>query len=328
MGKFRFANRASALVTVTVDTADTTVSLESGAGAFMPTLTGDDTFRATLIAVDGTVEIVTCTGMVGDVATVIRGQEGTPAGTFASGSRFEVRMTAGVAGNFVQRTGDTMLGSLDMAGNQLLRPNFAGAPVRFGTFHATYWRAESTPLDQVYTPAENAIYIPSNINANFDARRPGYMGRVIPNTQMFDGVVFNWYGDVNALPSHMKLCDGTQGTPDLRGLFILGWQATFGVGGTGGATTFTTDPAGAHSHGGGTVGTQLVPAHMPPLNIFKDIRKVESGNDDNVLWNMNVAYTGAGAPHAHPINIDGNHQHLIQGVLPPFYVLARVMFKV
>lgn len=337
MTTFRFANRISALVTATVNSNDTTVALEAGTGTLLPVLGTDEIFRGTLIAATGAVEIINITEVVGDVITVQRGQEGTPAQTFPAGSRFELRMTAAIAESFLQKTGGTMTGPLDMAGNALLRASFSGATL-FSTLHATFIRAGSTPLDQTYVTSENAIVIPPNVNANFDARRPGYMGRVITNAQMFDGVVFQWFGDVNNPPSHLKLCDGTQGTPDLRGKFVRGWMPTYGVGGEGGVpvdfgsptvSNTTSGPGGTHSHTtGGTLigranlaGDVVVDFNFPigaPSNI---------GFDPNNINRRIDKVFGGNQAHGHSVSQAPDHGHAVN-ILPPFYCLAFVMFKV
>jgi microcystin-dependent protein len=38
------------------------------------------------------------------------------------------------------------------------------------------------------------------------------------------GTVVMWSGDINKIPTGWVLCDGTQGTPDLRGRFVLGYN--------------------------------------------------------------------------------------------------------
>ena len=228
-----------------------------------------------------------------------------------------------------------MTGPLDMAGNALLRASFSGATL-FSTLHATFIRAGSTPLDQTYVTSENAIVIPPNANANFDARRPGYMGRVITNSQMFDGVVFQWFGDVNNLPSHLKLCDGTQSTPDLRGKFVRGWMPTFGVGGEGGVpvnfnsptvSNTSSGPGGTHSHttGGTLIGrANLASDVMVDLNIQAGTGGALNGDSPNRQLNKTF---GGGQPHAHSVSQAPDHGHAVN-ILPPFYCLAQVMFKV
>ncbi len=39
------------------------------------------------------------------------------------------------------------------------------------------------------------------------------------------GAIIFWAGDINTIPEGFSLCDGTQGTPDLSGKFIVGYGA-------------------------------------------------------------------------------------------------------
>lgn len=68
------------------------------------------------------------------------------------------------------------------------------------------------------------------------------------------GVILLWSGAVSAIPAGWNLCDGTNGTPNLTGRFIVHADAdaagTYNVGDTGGAATdaITTSSNGAHTH--------------------------------------------------------------------------------
>lgn len=53
------------------------------------------------------------------------------------------------------------------------------------------------------------------------------------------GVIVLWSGTLAAIPAGWALCDGTQGTPDLRDRFVKGSAAGQDPGGTGGAQTHT-----------------------------------------------------------------------------------------
>ncbi|MCK5614529.1 hypothetical protein KAR91_72360 [Candidatus Pacearchaeota archaeon] len=63
------------------------------------------------------------------------------------------------------------------------------------------------------------------------------------------GGITAWSGAIVDIPSAYSLCDGTNGTPDLRDRFIPGADLTFAVGQEGGtvnhAHDFTSD---GHSH--------------------------------------------------------------------------------
>jgi hypothetical protein len=344
-GRFRFSNRASSLVAATVSSSATTVQLEAGGGAKLPLLASGDRIRATLIASTGVQENVTVTLVVGDVVTIERAQEGSAASTFPTGSRFELRITAGIADNWLQRSGDSMTGPLDMGGFPIKNPVFNG-PTVFSTIHATQIRAIDTDPSLPYDPETEISAI--NIPPQASGQRPRYNGSTILNAAMFAGIVFDAFIDVNHVPAWFKLCDGTNGTPDLRGRFIRGWTAAFGVTGHGSKGAFMADdpfdPAGVnsspaadyintsivgdHNHGGATAPKSLGPAEVPGITVSTDRRSVESGGDYTVLDHiLSITHTGAGAAFAMGINPGGGHAHQVYN-LPPFYVLARVMFNI
>lgn len=50
------------------------------------------------------------------------------------------------------------------------------------------------------------------------------------------GLIAIWSGSTGSIPSGWLLCNGTNGTPDLRNSFILGAGDTYSVGQTGGST--------------------------------------------------------------------------------------------
>ena len=85
------------------------------------------------------------------------------------------------------------------------------------------------------------------------------------------GCILIWSGSAGSIPSGFVICDGTNGTPDLRNSFIIGAGNSYTVGQTGGSTSATltqgnlpnvnftttiTDPGHDHSYEqpGGSVG--------------------------------------------------------------------------
>ncbi len=64
------------------------------------------------------------------------------------------------------------------------------------------------------------------------------------------GGIIMWSGSKGSVPYGWKLCDGTDGTPDLRGRFILGADSVNNTGATGGrsSVTLTTDNLPPHQH--------------------------------------------------------------------------------
>lgn len=68
--------------------------------------------------------------------------------------------------------------------------------------------------------------------------------KLVPGAAIPSGVIVMWSGDVISIPSGWALCDGTNGTPDLRDRFIVGSGNTYKNGDTGGNATINL----AHSH--------------------------------------------------------------------------------
>jgi len=87
-------NNAAALVPDAVTSLATSLTVETGKGALFPILGTGDYFYATLINVSGNYEIIRVTARIGDVFTVLRGQQGTLAIPFPANSRIELRVTA------------------------------------------------------------------------------------------------------------------------------------------------------------------------------------------------------------------------------------------
>ena len=66
---------------------------------------------------------------------------------------------------------------------------------------------------------------------------------------MMPGMIMLWYGDLGDIPSGWTLCDGTNGTPNLRGQFVRGAWGALAPGSTGGAETHVHNFTGdGHSH--------------------------------------------------------------------------------
>ena len=134
------------------------------------------------------------------------------------------------------------------------------------------------------------------------------------------GLIAIWSGSLGSIPSGWVLCNGQNGTPDLRNSFILGAGSTYAVGSTGGsadaivvshthtATSTVTDPGHLHSFtaaqfvsgsnlSGGTI------AVTPQAN-----------NTASAVTGVTVATTNAST------GVSGTNANL-----PPYYALAFVM---
>lgn len=82
------------------------------------------------------------------------------------------------------------------------------------------------------------------------------------------GVITMWSGSIVSVPSGWFLCDGTNGTPDLRDRFIVGAGSTYAVAATGGAATVTLTLAETpiHDHTYGTISSGSAGLHSHGIN--------------------------------------------------------------
>jgi len=77
------------------------------------------------------------------------------------------------------------------------------------------------------------------------------------------GIIVMWSGTLATIPDGWTLCDGGNGTPDLRDKFIYGCSAAENPGATGGAATHqhSYSQVPSHTHGVGTLGADSAGAH-------------------------------------------------------------------
>lgn len=74
------------------------------------------------------------------------------------------------------------------------------------------------------------------------------------------GLVFIYSGSVASIPSGWALCNGSNGTKDLRGRFVIGAGGAYAVDATGGATSSSTAVTdGQVQTGSGSLVTSVAP---------------------------------------------------------------------
>jgi microcystin-dependent protein len=173
--------------------------------------------------------------------------------------------------------------------------------------------------------------------------------RVVEFGAVFSGFIGLFSGPIANIPSGWALCNGANGTPDLRNRFIVGAGDAYVPGSTGGANTVTLDVSQmpSHNHGGATGGqnadhthsgyTDSQGNHAHDLNSGYALTGPEGGgawnpggrSDVSTGTNVagahthNVATYGASSDHAHAIGSQGGgagHENR-----PPYYALAYIM---
>lgn len=128
----KLTNNATARLAASLTTSETSVVLRPGDGSMFPTLSAGDWFPLTVLRPDNTCEIMYATARSGDVLTVTRAQENTPALTFFANDRAELRATAGVFGSYLSLLGGTIQGALTVTGGVAVGQNMTVA----GTLNA------------------------------------------------------------------------------------------------------------------------------------------------------------------------------------------------
>ncbi len=63
------------------------------------------------------------------------------------------------------------------------------------------------------------------------------------------GMIITWSGSVASIPTGWALCNGSNGTPDLRNKFLRGAGSTYDPGDTGGSTSHNHPGEDDHNHG-------------------------------------------------------------------------------
>jgi microcystin-dependent protein len=139
------------------------------------------------------------------------------------------------------------------------------------------------------------------INNKFDAdnghKHTGAAGdgpKIIP-----PGVIVMWGGLVANIPTGWALCNGANGTPDLRDRFIVGAGSKYAVGNKGGADSVTLT-------------VNQIPAHTHTIGSFQKMDWGTHNNTDQLTpgTSSKSASTGGGQAHENR---------------PPYYALCFIM---
>jgi len=135
------------------------------------------------------------------------------------------------------------------------------------------------------------------------------------------GMISLWYGSIGSVPLGWYLCDGTNGTPDLRDKFVVGAGSTYSVAATGGSTDAIVV---SHNHAATSVVTD--PGHLH--------RSLNYGSASGGAGANGVVGQGGGTNYDSLTNTTGitvattNVAAGVSGTnanLPPYYALAYVM---
>lgn len=141
------------------------------------------------------------------------------------------------------------------------------------------------------------------------------------------GGIIMWSGSIVSIPSGWYLCDGTNGTPNLKDRMVIGAGNLYAVDATGGSKDAIVV---SHTHTGSAV---AVADHQHEVFGFwhwvdesieimatrlKPTSQAGSSRDDDQP-------SGAAGGHSHSISIDSAGSSGTNANLPPYYALAFIM---
>jgi len=175
------------------------------------------------------------------------------------------------------------------------------------------------------------------------------------------GGIIMWSGSIANIPSGWLLCNGQNGTPDLRDRFVVGAGSTYAPNATGGANSVTlntnqipshthgfnatTGAAGGHNHTGTTSTASLTgninfaPSGIPNHSTSGVFSSSGSANQAGFGAGSTPGQINLNASHNHSFTTSsvGNHNHSVSGTTnatgggqshenrPPYFALAYIM---
>jgi microcystin-dependent protein len=172
-----------------------------------------------------------------------------------------------------------------------------------------------TPIDKaLLQPIENALGAITQKLSGIDEGA----NRIPP------GLIAMWSGSAANVPSGWALCDGSNGTPDLRDRFIVGAGGSYNVGSTGGAAqvTLTVGQLPSHSHQG-TISNAGAHTHTYYGNTYGMIAGM--GGDNAIRYPGTNRQTSESGSHSHTFTIQATGGGQPHENRPPYYALAYIM---
>lgn len=153
----------------------------------------------------------------------------------------------------------------------------------------------------------------------------GILGTIPTSTSTVpSGMILLWSGSIGSIPTGYLLCDGTNGTPDLRNRFIVGSGSTYAVNATGGSADAIVV---SHNHTATSTSVVTDPGHLHTVPY--------AGSDVIGGSGSQPGYRGSGTSNTSSattgITVATTTTNTAAGTsgtnanLPPYYSLAYIM---
>jgi hypothetical protein len=137
------------------------------------------------------------------------------------------------------------------------------------------------------------------------------------------GGIFLWSGSIGSIPAGYVLCNGSNGTPDLRDRFVVGAGSTYSVDATGGSANAIVV---SHTHTATSTTAITDPGHTHTTNetivASSGIGRYNTGGGGGIV-SINSNTTGITAATTTTVDTAGNSG--TNANLPPYYALCYIM---
>lgn len=244
--------------------------------------------------------------VIGSSGTGVIIPNGATTSVYCDGTNF-LPLNTGAAGNF------SVSGNLAVTGTTTLTGALSASSASFsGLVTATSPAFSGTPTATTAPAGTNTTQIATTAFA-------------IANGFPAGGIIM-WSGSIASIPTGFVLCNGSNGTPDLRDRFVVGAGSSYAVAATGGTAdavvvshshSFAGDALGAHTHNMSFHQTSKS-NNATPFILSSPI------NGENLNGTLTLSTTGssAGTPSGtiSTSGVSGTNQNL-----PPYYALAYIM---
>ena len=188
---------------------------------------------------------------------------------------------------------------------------------------------------RAYSKAEDGEVFPLGVSLEEVLEALGTVQSVVPI-----GGIIAYAGQISAIPASWTICNGSNGTPDLRDRFIYGTNIQSEINTQGGSKVSALQ---SHSHGVNghthTANTDTAPDHvhtgiMRYVNVGDPTADAEIGYDDVNVQSSYLAQTQPAGSHAHTVTVSTTPSSLTgvvnigdqeEGNLPPYVKLAYIM---
>lgn len=308
----KFSNNATTTLASSILSTDTSITVAGSFGSLFPAAGGSNYFYATIVNSSNDIEVVKVTSRSGDVMTVLRGQDGTTALNWIGGDKFELRVNAKALSDIASGSGITELNGVTVGLDDPQDAEFLNVV------------ASSLSISGIATGVT-----PSAGDSSSNLATTAFVqGAGLPT-----GIIVLWSGSSAAIPAGWNLCNGSNGTPDLRNRFIVGAGSTYAVGATGGSanavlvshthtgTSSVTDPGHTHVENWNNTGSGNFVANLGSGSTVTGYAPSSTGAATAKQVLTNSSTTGISVSTS--ISTEGSSG--TNANLPPYYALCYIM---